>query len=78
MLPRHVDRRSPPLLPRNRALSINYTNAWEGGLNCEAKAQDLEVTLFPRSRGVTAGQCGTCTCVCSLLRARSLLNCGDS
>ena len=33
----------------------SYTNVWEGGLNCEAKAQDLVVTLFPESRGVTVG-----------------------
>ena len=39
--------------------TIEYANSWEGGLNCEAKAEVLVITppppLFPESRSQKGG-----------------------
>ena len=53
VLPRHVDRKSSRLLPRNRASLISVCEfvggggGGGGGLNCEAKVQVLVVTPSP-------------------------------
>ena len=47
ILPRHVDWRSPHLLPYNRASFISVRECVGGGLNYEAKAQVIVVTPSP-------------------------------